>query len=101
MFVTPYFCVFQDVDFAMVLFVDSLLACFKMLANFQVFLGLCYLSMYSVWFNKYMFCMQAAVKEERREARRAKKEMKELYRCEAQRAQKVAAISCPSSIRLM
>ena len=45
--------------------------------------------------------MQAAVKEGRREARQAKKEMKELYRCEAQRAQKAAAISCPSSIRLM
>ncbi|GAY60927.1 hypothetical protein CUMW_205850, partial [Citrus unshiu] len=44
---------------------------------------------------------KAAVKEGRREARRAKKEMKELYRCEAQRAQKAAAISCPSSVHLM
>ncbi|KAK3231736.1 hypothetical protein Dsin_003617 [Dipteronia sinensis] len=44
---------------------------------------------------------KAAVKEERREARQAKKEMKGLYRCEAQNAQKVAAISGPSSIRLM
>lgn len=44
---------------------------------------------------------QAAVKEERREARRMKKEMKGLYRCEAQRAQKVAAVSGPSSIHLM
>lgn len=47
------------------------------------------------------FCLQAALKEERREARRAKKEMKELYRGEAQRAQKVAAICGPSSIHLM
>ncbi|KAL6959667.1 hypothetical protein U1Q18_039821 [Sarracenia purpurea var. burkii] len=44
---------------------------------------------------------KAAVKEERREARRAKKEMKGLYRCEAQRAQKVAAVTGPSSIHLM
>ncbi|KAK1551400.1 hypothetical protein Q3G72_034980 [Acer saccharum] len=44
---------------------------------------------------------KAAVKEERHEARQAKKEMKGLYRCEAQNAQKVAAISGPSSIRLM
>ncbi|KAF8405322.1 hypothetical protein HHK36_010226 [Tetracentron sinense] len=44
---------------------------------------------------------KAAVKEERREARRSKKEMKGLYRCEAQRAQKVAAISGPGSIPLM
>ncbi|TXG51806.1 hypothetical protein EZV62_024330 [Acer yangbiense] len=44
---------------------------------------------------------KAAVKEERREARQAKKEMKGLYSCEAQNAQKVAAISGPSSIRLI
>nr|POF25405.1 protein ltv1 like [Quercus suber] len=44
---------------------------------------------------------KAAVKEERCEARRVKKEMKELYRSEAQRAQKVAAVACPSSIHLM
>nr|XP_023907393.1 protein LTV1 homolog [Quercus suber] len=44
---------------------------------------------------------KAAVKEERREARCVKKEMKELYRSEAQRAQKVAAVACPSSIHLM
>ncbi|GKU90045.1 hypothetical protein SLEP1_g4092 [Rubroshorea leprosula] len=44
---------------------------------------------------------KAAVKEERREARKVKKEMKGLYRCEAQRAQKVAAITGPSSIHLM
>ncbi|KAK1575263.1 hypothetical protein Q3G72_003927 [Acer saccharum] len=44
---------------------------------------------------------KAAVKEERCEARQAKKEMKGLYRCEAQNAQKVAAISGPSSIRLI
>lgn len=41
------------------------------------------------------------MKEERREARRVKKEMKGLYRCEAQRAQKAAAVSGPSSIHLM
>ncbi|KAK9128896.1 hypothetical protein Syun_017693 [Stephania yunnanensis] len=45
--------------------------------------------------------VQAAVKEERREARRAKKEMKGLYKCEAQHAQKLAAIAAPSSIHLM
>ncbi|KAJ8442596.1 hypothetical protein Cgig2_026538 [Carnegiea gigantea] len=44
---------------------------------------------------------KAAVKEERREARRLKKEMKGLYRDEAKRAQKVAAVSRPSSIHLM
>lgn len=44
---------------------------------------------------------KAAIKEERREARRVKKEMKELYRSEAQRAQKVAAVSCSSSIHLI
>ncbi|KAL6995768.1 hypothetical protein U1Q18_005904 [Sarracenia purpurea var. burkii] len=44
---------------------------------------------------------KAAVKDERREARQAKKEMKGLYRCEAQRAQKVAAVTGPSSIHLM
>lgn len=45
--------------------------------------------------------MQAAVKEERREARRAKKELKGLYRGEAHRAQRVAAITGPSSIHLL
>ncbi|MQM16719.1 hypothetical protein Taro_049679 [Colocasia esculenta] len=44
---------------------------------------------------------KAAVREARREARQAKKELKGLYKCEAQLAQKVAAISGPSSIRLM
>ncbi|XP_057982858.1 uncharacterized protein LOC131167863 [Malania oleifera] len=44
---------------------------------------------------------KAAVKEERREARRMKKEMKGLYRFEAKRAQKAAAVSAPSSIHLM
>ncbi|XP_016490939.2 uncharacterized protein LOC107810650 [Nicotiana tabacum] len=44
---------------------------------------------------------KAAVKEERREARRMKKEMKGLYKCEAQRAQKVAAFTGPSAIHLM
>ncbi|TKY72375.1 LTV1-like protein [Spatholobus suberectus] len=44
---------------------------------------------------------KAAVKEERREARRIKKEMKELYRGEAHRAQRAAAVSGPSSIHLM
>ncbi|GAV72456.1 hypothetical protein CFOL_v3_15944 [Cephalotus follicularis] len=44
---------------------------------------------------------KAAVKEERREARRLKKEVKGLYQYEAQRAQKTAAISAPSSIHLM
>lgn len=42
-----------------------------------------------------------AVKKERSEARQMKKAMKELYRSEAQQAQKVAAIAGPSSIRLM
>ncbi|KAK8717955.1 hypothetical protein V6N13_045205 [Hibiscus sabdariffa] len=42
-----------------------------------------------------------AVKKERSEARKVKKAMKELYRSETQQAQKVAAISGPSSIRLM
>ncbi|KAK9187996.1 hypothetical protein WN944_019395 [Citrus x changshan-huyou] len=50
---------------------------------------------------KDIYCMQATVKKGRREAWRAKKEIKELYRCKAQRTQKVATISCPSSIRLM
>lgn len=45
--------------------------------------------------------LQAAVKEERREARRAKKDMKGLYKCESQHAQKVAAFTGPSSIHLM
>ncbi|XP_062081791.1 uncharacterized protein LOC133788350 [Humulus lupulus] len=44
---------------------------------------------------------KAAVKEERKEARRIKKEMKGLYKGEAHRAQRVAAISGPSSIHLM
>lgn len=43
---------------------------------------------------------KAAVKEERREARRVKKETKEMYKSETQRAQRVAAISGPSSIHL-
>ena len=41
------------------------------------------------------------MKEARRDARHAKKQLKELYKCESQMAQKVAAISGPSSIRLM
>ncbi|KAE9617291.1 putative Low temperature viability protein [Lupinus albus] len=44
---------------------------------------------------------KAAVKEERHEARRIKKEMKGLYRGEAHRAQRAAAVSGPSSIHLM
>uniref|UniRef100_A0ACD5YLA8 Uncharacterized protein n=1 Tax=Avena sativa TaxID=4498 RepID=A0ACD5YLA8_AVESA len=44
---------------------------------------------------------KSAVKEEKREARKAKKELKELYKFETQKAQKVAAITGPSSIRLM
>lgn len=44
---------------------------------------------------------KAAVKEDRREARRVKKETKELYRVEAHRAQRVAAVSGPSSIHLL
>lgn len=61
-----------------------------------------YSNFYSVYYNGVgFFCLQAALKEERREARRVKKEMKELYRSEAQRAQKVAAVACPSSIHLM
>ncbi|XP_061972916.1 uncharacterized protein LOC133695114 [Populus nigra] len=44
---------------------------------------------------------KAAVKEEKREARRVKKEIKGLYRCEAQRAQKAAAVAGPSSIHLV
>ncbi|KAK4351916.1 hypothetical protein RND71_027434 [Anisodus tanguticus] len=44
---------------------------------------------------------KAAVKEERREARRMKKETKVLYKCEAHRAQKVAAFTGPSAIHLM
>ncbi|CAN0872337.1 Protein LTV1 homolog [Linum grandiflorum] len=43
---------------------------------------------------------KAAVKEERREARRLKKDTKEVYKCEAKRAQRVAAISGPCSINL-
>lgn len=43
---------------------------------------------------------KTAVKEERREARRVKKETKEMYKSETQRAQRVAAISGPSSIHL-
>ncbi|XP_073288174.1 uncharacterized protein [Primulina huaijiensis] len=42
-----------------------------------------------------------AVKLERREARQRKKEMKVLYKSEAQNAQKVAAFTGPSSIHLM
>ncbi|PWZ04507.1 hypothetical protein Zm00014a_030189 [Zea mays] len=44
---------------------------------------------------------KAAVKEEKREARKAKKELKGLYKSETQKAQKVAAVTGPSSIRLM
>ncbi|KAJ6931834.1 hypothetical protein NC652_015117 [Populus alba x Populus x berolinensis] len=40
-------------------------------------------------------CKQTAVKEEKREARRVKKEIKGLYQCEAQRAQKAADCSRP------
>lgn len=43
---------------------------------------------------------KTAVKEERREARHVKKETKEMYKSETQRAQRVAAISGPSSIHL-
>ncbi|XP_047084471.1 protein LTV1 homolog [Lolium rigidum] len=43
---------------------------------------------------------KSAVKEEKREARKAKKELKELYKFETQKAQKVAAVTGPSSIRL-
>ncbi|KAL5680436.1 hypothetical protein ACJX0J_006821, partial [Zea mays] len=43
---------------------------------------------------------KAAVKEEKREARKAKKELKGLYKSETQKAQKVAAVTGPSSIRL-
>ncbi|XP_078437028.1 low temperature viability protein [Wolffia australiana] len=42
---------------------------------------------------------KAAVKEARKEARLAKKQLKGLYKCESQLAQKVAAVSGPSSIR--
>lgn len=45
--------------------------------------------------------VQAAVKEARREARHAKKQLKELYKGESQLAQKLAAVSGPSSIHLM
>jgi protein LTV1 len=41
------------------------------------------------------------VKEEKREARKAKKELKGLYKSEIQKAQKVAAVTGPSSIQLM
>ena len=51
--------------------------------------------------DKLNISVQAAVKEERREARCAKKELKELYKGEAQHAQRIAAISGPSSKRLM
>ncbi|XP_066349456.1 uncharacterized protein [Miscanthus floridulus] len=44
---------------------------------------------------------KAAVKEEKKEARKAKKELKGLYKSETQKAQKVAAVTGPSSIRLM
>ncbi|KAL6878375.1 hypothetical protein ACP4OV_012545 [Aristida adscensionis] len=44
---------------------------------------------------------KAAVKEEKREARKVKKELKGLYKSETQKAQKVAAVTGPSSIRLM
>uniref|UniRef100_A0A0D9VUG9 Protein LTV1 homolog n=1 Tax=Leersia perrieri TaxID=77586 RepID=A0A0D9VUG9_9ORYZ len=44
---------------------------------------------------------KAAVKEEKREARKTKKELKGLYKFETQKAQKVAAVTGPASIRLM
>ena len=44
--------------------------------------------------------MQAAVKMERREARLVKKETKEMYKSETQRARRVAVISGPSAIHL-
>ncbi|CAA6654559.1 unnamed protein product [Spirodela intermedia] len=44
---------------------------------------------------------KAAVKEARREARHSKKQLKELYKCESLLAQKLAAVSGPSSIHLM
>ncbi|KZV15486.1 hypothetical protein F511_40149 [Dorcoceras hygrometricum] len=44
---------------------------------------------------------KAAVKLGRREARQRRKEMKDLYKSEAQNAQKVAAFAGPSSIHLM
>ncbi|XP_062215504.1 uncharacterized protein LOC133916039 [Phragmites australis] len=44
---------------------------------------------------------KAAVKGEKREARKAKKELKGLYKSETQKAQRVAAVTGPSSIRLM
>ncbi|KAJ6336249.1 hypothetical protein OIU78_012777 [Salix suchowensis] len=43
----------------------------------------------------------ATVKEERREARRVKKEMKGIYQGEAQRAQRVAAVAGPTSFHLV
>jgi len=48
------------------------------------------------------FCLlvQAAVKEERREARSAKKALKVLYKDESQRAQHGAANTGPSGIHL-
>ncbi|CAM8912564.1 unnamed protein product [Rhodiola kirilowii] len=44
---------------------------------------------------------KTAVKEERSEARRVKKELKGLYKNETQRAQKTVAVSGPSTIHLM
>ncbi|KAK1303129.1 hypothetical protein QJS10_CPB11g02297 [Acorus calamus] len=44
---------------------------------------------------------KAAIKKERGEARRAKKELKSLYRAETQLAQRSVAIAGPSSIHLM
>ncbi|KAK2998476.1 hypothetical protein RJ639_023956 [Escallonia herrerae] len=46
-------------------------------------------------------CFEAAVEEERREARDLKKEMQGLYRCEGQHAQKLSAFTGSSSIHLM
>ncbi|KAH9331498.1 hypothetical protein KI387_003606, partial [Taxus chinensis] len=43
---------------------------------------------------------KSAVKEDKREARRAKKELKELYRGESQRAQHVVAVAGPPAIHL-
>ena len=45
--------------------------------------------------------LQAVVKEEWREARRNKKKVKEIYKCEAHWAQRAATMSRPSSIHLL
>lgn len=63
----------------------------------------CFEMMFNMFTAEWMnyICFQLAVKRERSEARKMKKAMKELYRSETQQAQKVAAISGPSAIRLM